>query len=373
LKRFFCVLLAVALIMGMAVQSFAYADLKGDFPHDILTSDTGDDTFIGVLQTSSLGEESRSFLLDIFRDLCGKGESSGFYYVYLIENSSDNSIRLRFYKTCDFSRRLNIAWNSSKSSAYVFASRFSSDVDTSSWNYDRVEFTCKSDSLFVPESYCIDSPYSAVINRTQSIPSGVKFCLIASNDTALNSEFSATAEVSSTYAEYIPLIASEYGFNYSGSLGFVDDYGLIESLSPEPEPEPDLEPDEDENEGGTTGGDSSDSDDADDEGSAGGTVGGGSDDESSSSTPSEPEQGTGESSSGQITLPKIENNAVIPYDLDVWNVVLDATLPTLRKVFSIGFPLFLIFLGVQVMLGLIRKFALSWLGGSHKGGGIKHD
>ena len=339
MKKLFSLILVFALVFSLSVNAFAAIDLTNSFYDDAayLVPNDDNNTLFGVLDTSSLTDTQKDYLIDFFSVMTGKTSSEDYYYVF--GTSGYNGVSCLYF-VCSPSF-LNASYTSSSSSNLAICSHelgfyfnylaFRSDSSSGLFSVFKSSINDNARIFYLGTHTTATVPTSSI--------SSVGALLWSNHSDPLTylSEPVSTAFSTKTTAANV----SALNFIYDGQLGFVDNSGLIDSIS---------------NSGdtGDTGGDSSES--------SGGSDGGG---------------GTSEDTDnkGSITLPNIENNSAIPYDLNAWNVVLDSTMPTLRKVFSIGFPLFLIFLGVQIMLGLIRKFTLSWLGGGRHGGGgnIKHD
>lgn len=85
---------------------------------------------------------------------------------------------------------------------------------------------------------------------------------------------------------------------------------------------------------------------------------------------SEPDQET------PIDQPDIEyDSQYVHYDLNVWDIVLKAVIPTLKKVFWIMFPIFTIIIAIKIFFEIIKMIVLRFFGkklGNKQGKITKH-
>ena len=385
MKRFFCVLLAVALIMGLSVQSFANSALIDGFSDVLLDNEDGI-TMFGTLVTSALTEERKDYMRDFFSVFC-KNKDAGNYHYYIFSGGSGKALffarvandPIAFYK-------ITKAPNSSVVGNIKMILPFKSTVFTSD-NYNEVDVLCfdyEADTCqYTYEAHHDETGKWNSLNTFSTTnkafydnaylnpPSFLysSYILLWSSDNELNSNLDLSL-YNSSYSDsvYLSLATTDeieqYYCSYPVGLGFVDDDGLIESVTPDPEP------DEDENEGGTTGGDSS-------EGPAesGGSSGGGESEEPPSSG-TEDNESIETPKDTTISLPSIDyDSALIPYDLDLWNLAPAAFFPQLKKIVIVGMPIIIACIAIELLIKLIRHFAFSWFnkGGGSGGGGISVD
>lgn len=354
MKKLFSLILVFALAFALSVNAFASCNFSKsaflDFPFINQNTDSKLIEF-GKLQTTTLTDVQKDFMRDFLANVTNITNAAPYYTSFIYFDATNQLVELYFMVSP--SRLWGVYNFYNKVSYHAIYAPSGSQYIKFTCAYDGDTFVADSDEITVMSAKGIfgicQINYNGDTYGSSHYTNPAKY----SCNSAICGNYNLTASFSSastlytsgsrSWAQYNPkFFYSTFGSGYNAA--FIDDDGLLEDSG-------DIG---DIGDTGETGGDSSES--------SGGSDGGG---------------GTSEDTDnkGSITLPNIENNAAVPYDLNAWNVVLDSTMPTLRKVFSIGFPLFLIFLGVQIMLGLIRKFALSWLGGGRHGGGgnIKHD
>ncbi len=368
MKRLFGVVLAAALVLGMSVQGFANTVLLDMF-NDVLLEDESGLTKFGTLVTSTLTEERKDYLRDFFSVMCGNSEPNGYHY-YIISDSKGK--RLFFTRVANNPvafYKITKAVNTSVIGSMHMFLPYKSTVFTSD-NYNEVDtllFEYSDDSCQYNFSYHYDETGSwnsldkfsgtnklyfngAYLTRPNYLSSSS--VLLWSSDSSFNADldlslYNLSYNTSSSSTEHSLATVEEIEqcvCSYPVGLAFVDDDGLIDSVSPEPTPTP--EPDEDD---GENAGDS-----ADDGDSSGGEL------------PEFPDSSTDDTDT-TIQLPEIDYDPnLVPYDLDVWDTIPKALMPQLKKVVSIAFPIILICFGLEAFVLIVRHLIFAWL---HKGGG----
>lgn len=361
MKRIFSLILAVAMAMGLSVQGFANEALVENIQSGLLLEDEDGLTKLGTFITSTLSDDEKEYMRDFFDVFTGSKDAGDYHYSILANkyfSSSKGVVYLTFVRT--FQRPLAFCMCFNQDSPYVGLimpfcplvsdSGFSSyesllPVSYMEWLYS------SSSSTFTKYQYRCDYSQSGALNPTvnkgmlnnYSRASYILWSsdsnLVVSDDDRAYYNIMSPSNYRFATAEEIDNVTVEYPVG----LAFVDDDGLLESVTPDPEPE---EPDDN--------GDSSDGDDGDNS----------SGDEDSS----RPSGGLGDHTSGgwdalgrpELSLPDVDSSKV-GYDLSVWDSVLDAMLPTLTKVGGIVFIISLIILGLEIVLIIIRVILLSFL------------
>lgn len=313
MKRFISIVLVAALFFSLSVSSFAVYGgqkyLNSDATYSKYTVNLSDgNTYFGTFLISDAEASVQDFWFSFISESIYDGSTDYEYFVIL-----STAIDIYRYPKTESLNFINFGGPTVTSMGY----KLSSGVF-----FEKLRFNFSSNSYTASK---VSTSSTASLTNSTSLP-------LFTTDFA-NHDVFFDYDLTTSSSQKI------YEAVYDGQLGFIDDI------------DDEVIPPFDGDGGEDDGGNSSGSDDG----------------ESGSGGVTEPEEPPIGGNGGIIDLPQIDNSNV-PYDLSVWDTVLSTILPQLKKVFTVAFPIFLIFLGVTLLMRVIRLVVLGWFGGSKKGG-----
>lgn len=333
MKKLFSLILAVLLVVGMSVQGFAAIDLSNSYYDDVpyIVERTDEAIIFGTLDTVSLNEAQKNFMLDFFSVMTGVKPSKDYYYVFL---------------RCDYDgvSVLSFVHSTAKCIPYIltqYGNEFGNIYCAEPDSYSFCSFKFSPQTLLYTLSmnkFETHQAYGKDINFSFNSNGYPISSISTSND------FYASALIWSNYSDPLSYESFTYGgksyksasqsgldFICDVAIGFRDNDGLIDSVTPDTDDETP-----------EAGGDSSESGGADEE--AGDDGNDNSDDASSL-----PVGDDDNSSGGEVDF----SSAYSGYDLAVWDSLSKTITPTLKKVAVVCLPLLACIYGIQLLLQIV--------------------
>lgn len=353
MKRLFGVVLAAALVLGMSVHGFAGCRFTASTydKFSCIWKDTDEKLqCFGTFETSTLTDEQKNYMRDWFANIEGSNKvtSAPFYLAFVHFDKLEEIVNVYF---CVSNTRPFACTPGTNVSTGVFISDYDhlrlyfskgSSYIHFSCPYDGDTFSACHDDVGVWGNYTFyelgplshNGSSSPQLENPFSYDCGAILCGNYDLTTKIWTDFTYGNVKYSGWSSSYYVATKTSGYNFA----FVDDDGLIDSVTPGPG----------EDDGENAG------DPADDGDSSGGEL------------PEFPDSSTDDTDT-TIQLPKIDYDPnLVPYDLDVWDTIPKALMPQLKKVVSIAFPIILICFGLEAFVLIVRHLIFAWL---HKGGG----